>query len=243
MRPPRHDAPGRGAIFASAAVHGVILLGAWWLSANVEPPAYYEVVQIQLFSEPPAAAEVEEAEPDPAPAAPEDLVVETPDPTPPAPEPEPEPLPAPVERPREPDPTPPSQPEPDPTPPPTPPEEARPAPTPDPAPESTTSGDDINVRMEGLRRDYPEYYQNIIVQIRRCFRPPSASGASTTIQFAIGRSGSVSDIRVVEPSGNITFDIEAEGAIECAGRGNRFGPLPEDLPYDRLPVQFVFSPG
>ncbi|MDX1647346.1 MAG: hypothetical protein R3304_09400, partial [Longimicrobiales bacterium] len=42
-------------------------------------------------------------------------------------------------------------------------------------------------------------------------------------------------------SGNAAFDIEALGAVECAGQG-RFGPLPEELPYDRFPVRFTFRP-
>ena len=31
------------------------------------------------------------------------------------------------------------------------------------------------------------------------------------------------------------------GAVDCAGNG-RFGPLPEDLPYDRFPIKFSFRP-
>jgi hypothetical protein len=31
------------------------------------------------------------------------------------------------------------------------------------------------------------------------------------------------------------------GAVDCAGRG-RFGPLPEDLPFETLPVEFSFRP-
>jgi len=42
-------------------------------------------------------------------------------------------------------------------------------------------------------------------------------------------------------SGSTAFDFEAIGAVECAGQG-RFGQLPDELPYDRLPVQFDFRP-
>ncbi len=42
-------------------------------------------------------------------------------------------------------------------------------------------------------------------------------------------------------SGNTAFDFEAMGAVDCAGNG-RFGPLPEDLPYDRFPIKFSFRP-
>jgi hypothetical protein len=95
--------------------------------------------------------------------------------------------------------------------------------------------------MEGLRRDYPEYYNNIIRQIQRCFRPPPGANLETVIYFAIQRDGTVRDIRFVTRSGNAAFDFEAMGAVECAGRG-RLGPLPEDLPYESQPVNFQFRP-
>jgi len=106
------------------------------------------------------------------------------------------------------------------------------------------SGEDIEVRMEGVRRDFPEYYDNIIRQISRCFRPPAGipGGLRTTVYFVIRQDGTVADLRFVEQSGNPDFDFEALGAVgDCAGRG-RFGPLPEDLPYERLPILFEFRP-
>jgi outer membrane biosynthesis protein TonB len=62
------------------------------------------------------------------------------------------------------------------------------------------------------------------------------------VYFVIEHDGSVSDTRFVTRSGNVDFDYEALGAVECAGRNQRFGPLPEDMPIDRLPVQFTFEP-
>jgi hypothetical protein len=186
----------------------------------------------------PSAAVPEEEEPVTGPTAPDELVVERPDATPPRPQPEAAiPPPTPTTR-REPPPE--REVQREETPPPTP---TREQPRPTPAPETDTgaTGDEINVRMEGLRRDYPVYYENIIVQIRRCFRWQSGGRWTTRIRFEIARDGSVSNIRVVQPSGSFPFDIEAEGAIECAGRG-RFGALPDDLPFDRLPIEFVFTP-
>ena len=98
--------------------------------------------------------------------------------------------------------------------------------------------------MEGLRRDFPGYYEGIIRQIRRCFRPPPGipPGLRTTVYFVIRQDGTVTDAAFVEQSGNPEFDFEALGAItDCAGRG-RFGPLPDELPYERLPIQFEFRP-
>jgi TonB family protein len=180
-----------------------------------------------------------------------DLVIETP--AAPAPEPEPEPTPAP------PAPEPESEPEPEPEPTPTPrpdppaapasPAPARPTePAPTPAPSSSTtgsggSGDAINVRMEGLRRDYPVYYQNIISAIQRCFRWSGGGTPQTEVYFVINEDGTVSDQRFVSRSGNPTFDYTALEAVECAGSRGYFGPLPGDLPYSQLPIRFTFRPG
>ena len=55
--------------------------------------------------------------------------------------------------------------------------------------------------------------------------------------------GSVRESRFLRRSGNPAFDYTTmEAVVECAGQG-RFGPLPEDLPYDRLPIRFTFRPG
>ena len=64
----------------------------------------------------------------------------------------------------------------------------------------------------------------------------------TVVDFVIMRDGSVPEqsLNVSKKSGNQSFDFMAMGAIECAG--TRFGALPEDLPYDRLPIRFKFTP-
>jgi outer membrane biosynthesis protein TonB len=104
------------------------------------------------------------------------------------------------------------------------------------------SGEDLRVRMEGLQRDFPAYYRNIVVQMQRCFRWTGSGALEAQVQFLIHRDGTVGrDIDIVRESGNIYFDAAAMEAVECAGRG-RFGPLPEDMPYDQLPVLFNFQP-
>jgi TonB family protein len=98
--------------------------------------------------------------------------------------------------------------------------------------------------MEGLRRDYPIYYRNIITQIQRCFRWSGEGNPQTEVYFVINEDGSVSDQRFVSRSGNPAFDYAAlEAIVECAGRQEGFGPLPDDLPYERLPIRFTFRPG
>jgi len=212
----------------------------------------FETFAINLVSPPPAVeAPVQQPEPPR-----EELVVERPVETAPQPEPTPPPPPqpraepTPAPPPRQPEPTPQPRPEPPPqrTPPPPPPPEPDPTPTREPvqgpdAQPSRQGGENIMVRMEGLRRDYPEYYNNIVRQITRCYPPPApGSRWQATVYFVISRNGSVAETRVVTQSGSAAFDLDALGAVECAGRNERFGPLPADLPFDRLPIQFTFSP-
>ena len=89
--------------------------------------------------------------------------METPEPEPVRPEPEQREEVVPVEEPD--DPEPPSEPATEQTPDPG--EEEVEAAVPDSPPEEEVeeAGEGINVRLEGLRRDYPEYYENIIRQI------------------------------------------------------------------------------
>lgn len=220
------ERPGKKSFFASAGVHVVAILGAFL--AQVSDPDFpeFETIAITLVSPPPA----QEA-PEPEPVVEEEVVVETPEPQP---EEEPDPV---VE-----EETPPEEerPEPTPTPPPEPePEEE----TGTPEPSQELSGEDINVRMEGLRRDFPEYYENIIRQIQRCFEYRGGGRLETSIDFFISRDGTVDDstIDFHQRSGNVNFDYAAMGAVECAGNG-RFGPLPDELGLDRLPIRFTFKP-
>ncbi|MDT8340442.1 MAG: energy transducer TonB [Longimicrobiales bacterium] len=220
-------------LVGSLLVHGSV--GVLAVVATLSPPAPLEFItfEVEIVS-PPAAAPQPEADPAPR----EDLVVERPEEAPaedpaaavPLPEAEPEPV-----R-EEPEPTPP-EPEPEPEP-------ADPSPTSTAEEAEALTGEDIEVRMEGVRRDFPQYYENIIRQISRCFRPPPGipGGLRTTVYFVIRPDGTVADLRFVERSGNPDFDFEALAAVgDCAGTG-RFGALPEELPYERLPILFEFRP-
>ena len=226
------DDSDRTALLGSAGIHAAAVVLAL-LSTFLRPePLVFEAIAVEIVSMP----DVQEPEP----GAPDELVVETPDPTPPEPEPtEPDPVVEPEPEPRQPEPTP--EPEPKPEPPkPTPPKPTPPKPTPTPEPKEMT-GEDIDVHMEGLQRDFPEYYGNIVRQIRRCFRPPANARGEAVVQFFINRDGRASDLDLVTSSGSYALDLEARGAVECAGQG-RFGPLPEDMSFDRLPVRFRFTP-
>lgn len=221
---------------ALSAVFHATLFALAWASTLYEPTQMeFLTYEIELVSPPPAQSP---EQPEPEPPA-EELVVERPDPEPTPPEPEVEEI-VPVEDP-EPEPEPERE-EPAEEQPPEPAEEPVVTTTPEEVEEEPEeTGEDLNVRMEGLQRDYPQYYNNIIRQIRRCFRWTDGGSWQTTVRFYIDREGNTEGIEIVRRSGNSAFDFTAMGAVECAGRG-RFGPLPEDLPYDRFPVRFNFSP-
>jgi outer membrane biosynthesis protein TonB len=228
------------AMALSIALHAGIFALAWLSRYHRPAEIEFLTFEIELVSPQPAVQAEEPTTPR------QQLVVERPEPEPAPPEPEPaqptlepdRPLPEPEPEPprREPEPQPePVPPQPDP--------EPAPAATPEPPPEEPppTSGEGLNVRIEGLRRDYPEYYNNIIRQIQRCFRWQGGGGWSAQVYFVIRRDGTVRDLEFMSRSGNTAFDFEAMGAVECAGQG-RFGPLPEDLPYESQPVLFDFRP-
>ena len=249
---------GRSLTFSLAA-HALALVVVFGVLPLIrQPPILYEAVQVRVVS----AARAETPPPDEIlpPAAEEELVVETPMEPEPEPEPEPQPVeeaPAPVDEP-EPEPEP-EEPEPEPV-------DPEPPPDPDPVPETTTEepvpetatedpvpaesdaeeedegGEDVNVRMDGLRRDYPAYYQNIIRQVERCFRSPAGDDLEAVVRFVISADGSVGGIGLVRPSGSFVFDRAAEGAVECAGMPGRLGPLPDGYPWERLPIEFRFRP-
>lgn len=236
VRRGRRRPPARPLV-GSLLVHGAV--GILAVLATLRPPEPLNFITFEVEIVSPPSQQPSQEEPSPAPE--EELVVERPEE---APVEETEDVPLPEARPEEPEP---AREEPRPTPPepqPEPREEAPAAPTATAEEESELSGEDIEVRMEGVRRDFPQYYDNIIRQISRCFRPPPGipGGLRTTVYFAIRQDGTVADLRFVEQSGNPDFDFEALGAVgDCAGRG-RFGPLPEELPYERLPILFEFRP-
>ena len=230
----RVDPFDRRAAAFSLILHATIGVLAWLSAVRHVPDIEFIAYEIELVSPPPAAQAEEET------PAVEELVVERPEPEPTPPEPEADIVPI-----EEPEP----EPEPEPTPP-APEPAPRPEPDVEPAAAATTEppetppetpGEGLNVRLEGLRRDYPEYYRGIITQIQRCFRWRQGGSWETAVVFTIGRDGMARDIEFAQRSGNLAFDFEAMGAVDCAGQG-RFGPLPEDFPFEAVRISFTFAP-
>ena len=116
---------------------------------------------------------------------------------------------------------------------------------PEPAPldEPDVGTDDLDVRMRGVERDFPQYYANMQRQMRRCFRPPGGAELTASVDFVLDREGKVIDttVRISERSRSVVFDLAVREAVECAG-GGRFGPLPPEMGLEHAPFRFTFSP-
>ena len=124
--------------------------------------------------------------------------------------------------------------------------EAAPRTTPKTAPlpgERPSTGSDVaTVSTEGVEFPFPEYLSNIVSQIlRRWQRPTQSTPLEAEVSFFVHRDGSVTDLRFIKRSGNFAFDLEAQGAVEEAGRFKAFGELPGGWQSEVLFVRFYFS--
>lgn len=224
--------PGPAAFASSAALHLLVVALIWWSRAALQRFPEFVVYELTLVEPPPAEA----GEPVPAPPAPPGRpVVDRPAPEPAREAPPPPELrrteAQPVRDTRRPEPRPRERQA----------EAAKPR-GPSPSPHAREAGAGLNVRMEGVHTDYPEYFGNIVRQLTRYFRWRGEGEWEAEVAFIIHRDGSVTDLHWVRRSGNLAFDLEALGAVESAGRDRAFGPLPDGFPADRLPVSFYFSP-
>jgi periplasmic protein TonB len=109
--------------------------------------------------------------------------------------------------------------------------------------ETPSTGNDVaTVSTEGVAFPFPEYLQNIVSQVlRRWQRPAQSTPLEAEVSFFVHRDGSVTDLQFIRRSGNFAFDLEAQGAVEEAGRFRAFGTLPDGWQSDVLFVRFYFS--
>jgi protein TonB len=134
-------------------------------------------------------------------------------------------------------------------------EKIEPRPSADPAPKTSTTEtpapgetpstgrDATTISTPGLDFPFPEYLRNIMNQIYRRWRRPTGNvPLRAEIFFLIRRDGTVADLRFVKRSGNFSYDLEAQGAIEAAGNARAFGQLPDGWENDVLPISFYFEP-
>ena len=111
-----------------------------------------------------------------------------------------------------------------------------------PGEQPSTGNDPASVSTEGVAFPFPEYLENIVSQVlRRWQRPAQSTPLEAEVSFFVHRDGSVTDLAFIRRSGNFAFDLEAQGAVEEAGRFRAFGALPEGWTADVLYVRFYFS--
>lgn len=126
------------------------------------------------------------------------------------------------------------------------PREAAPRTTPRNAPlpgERPSTGSDVaTVSTEGIEFPFPEYLEHIVSEVlRRWQRPSQSTPLEAEVAFFVHRDGSVTGLRFIKRSGNFAFDLEAQGAVEEAGRYRGFGELPAGWAAEVLFVRFYFS--
>lgn len=115
--------------------------------------------------------------------------------------------------------------------------------TPLPGEKPSTGNDVATISTEGVDFPFPEYLQNIMRQIlQRWQHPVRGSPLDAEVSFFIHRDGSITDLQFVKRSGDFGYDLEAQGAVEEAGKFKAFGPLPHGWIADVLFVRFYFRP-
>ncbi len=108
--------------------------------------------------------------------------------------------------------------------------------------ETPGTGTDVaNIKIPGIAFPYPDYLRNIMNEVLRRWNQPN-SRLRAEVAFLILKDGTIRDIRFLKRSGNFSFVLEAQGAIESAGNSGAFGPLPDGWDANVLPVTFVFEP-
>jgi outer membrane biosynthesis protein TonB len=222
-KPPRKTKPNAAAVAGSVLLHVGLVAGVaiGAISTHTEP-IEYKVYKVDLYSPPPQQlGEPEPAKPQPAIVRPEAPKQPTVKEKAPAPAPKPPPPKKSVSTGKG---------------------KSDVAKGRNPDPKSLVGGEGVDVHLEGEDFPYPEYLENIILQLNRYFRWSGAPNLEAKIGFEIMRDGAVRRIRVIQKSGNINFDMEAVSAIEQAGQRGAFGPLPKGWVNDRLPVAFSFLP-
>jgi outer membrane biosynthesis protein TonB len=222
----RHrSAPPRGFVIASFALHFVIVAAFVIAGMGVRTEPQLEQFRVTLVSPPPQVRGPPEPVVTTTPVA---VAPEPPKPEPPKPKPK---QPAVKEPPRT------QAPRPKPV-------EAKPESTPargeNPKP-GPVGGENIQLEQDGREFQYPEYLENIALQINRFFRWNGPTDLEAEVLFYILRDGSVGGIRVVRKSGNFRFDLQTADALDEIGRARAFGPLPDGWQRDRLYISYTFQ--
>jgi TonB family protein len=87
--------------------------------------------------------------------------------------------------------------------------------------------------------DLGPYLSNLRRRVQERWNPHTPDQRrQAVIGFTINRSGQISNMRVLQTSGNLQTDTETILAIQ---RAAPFGALPEQFPYNQLEIEFTFN--
>lgn len=215
----------------SALLHAVAVIAlAFVPGLFAEPPAPIEYVPVSIFS--PAVLGIEEPPPPPPPEPP-------PQPQEPEPRPEPEPIEedtmilAKEEQQVEKQKPPPRRPPP-------PPPAAKPPPKRTGSPFGAALGastSNARVGVEDPNFTYGYYLDRVVAVISgNWVRPPVGDVEQAVLYFRIQRDGTISELRLAEPSGSETFDRAAFRAVESS---SPLPPLPSGYKRPSLGINLI----
>jgi len=99
---------------------------------------------------------------------------------------------------------------------------------------SDTMGVDFSAYLARLIHDVRLNWYNLVPEVAR---PPLRKTGKVTIDFVITKNGSISGMRIMSPSGDVSLDRAAYGGITAV---NPFQPLPTNFRGEYLALRFRF---
>ena len=102
---------------------------------------------------------------------------------------------------------------------------------------SAGGGNTGGVKLDVANFCCPEYIQQMVTLIQRNWQQNQGVGGNTVMYFIIGRGGSISGVKVEQPSGFVVLDLAAERALLTT----RLPELPPQYPNPTLPVHITFE--
>jgi protein TonB len=105
--------------------------------------------------------------------------------------------------------------------------------------ESLASKEGPYAKLDAQQDDLAPYFAHIRRRVKKNWQPTSPnSEQNTVLNFAIQRNGQITELRVVESSGDEQVDRDALAAVQ---KSSPFKALPQTFPRDLLEVQFSFN--
>jgi periplasmic protein TonB len=105
--------------------------------------------------------------------------------------------------------------------------------------EATASKEAPFAKLDAQQDELAPYFDEIRRRVKRNWQPLSPEEEQTTIlTFAIQRSGQITELKIIQTSGNEQVDRDA---LEAVQKSAPFDALPQSFKSDRLDIQFNFN--